>query len=135
MREKNIQFSENAKKELDNLSATIRETLDISYRAFIDDDASAASRVEALEQIVDEMKDIMRNNHILRLQNGECSIATGFIWSDLLTNLERTSDHCSNIALCVKDASEKNMNIHASSRMIKESHQSYVEYAEKYLNN
>ena len=135
MLEKNIHFSETASSELDNLCATVNEILDISYAAFINDDATAASRVEALEQIVDEMKDIMRNNHILRLQNGECSIATGFIWSDLLTNLERTSDHCSNIALCVLDASEKNMNVHASSRMIKEAHQSYVEYAEKYLNN
>ena len=68
--------------------------------------------VEPLEQVIDGLKEQMRTRHILRLQQGLCSIDAGFIWADLLTNLERTSDHCSNIAGCVIDMAQGNMNIH-----------------------
>ena len=61
----------------------------------------------------------MRSNHTIRLQNGACSLETGFVWSDLLTNFERISDHCSNIAACIIDASENNMNVHKSVRDMK----------------
>ena len=78
----------------------------------------------------------MRNAHINRLKQGNCSIEAGFVWLDLLTNLERTSDHCSNIAVCVIDAAEHTMNLHESLRIMKEDDkhfaERYVAYKNKY---
>ena len=68
------------------------------FRAFRDDDLEKAYRVEPLEQVIDDLKEKMRIHHILRMQQGSCSIESGFVWSDLLTALERVGDHCSNIA-------------------------------------
>ena len=92
--------------------------------------------VEPLEQVIDEIKEYLRDCHIRRLQKGKCTIETGFVWSDLLTNLERTADHCSNIAICVIDYHENNMNMHAAAKKIKKDKEHFVsqyyEYAEKY---
>ncbi len=137
MESKELSFSDAAKAQLAGLSDAISEILDLSYKAFVNNDLQAATTVEPLEQIIDEMKDMMRTSHITRLQQGTCSIETGFVWSDILTNLERTSDHCSNIAGCVMDAEKKNMNIHESLRMMKAESpyfkEQYDVYAEKYL--
>ena len=70
--------------------------------------------VEPLEEVIDQLKEQLRTRHILRLQQGSCTIDAGFVWSDLLTNLERTADHCSNIAGCVIDMAQHNMNLHES---------------------
>ena len=77
---------------------------------------SAAAQVEPLEQVIDALKEQMRTRHILRMQQGGCSIEAGFVWCDLLTDLERTSDHCSNIAGCVIDAAQHNLNLHETLR-------------------
>lgn len=78
----------------------------------------------------------MRNKHISRLKKGECSIEAGFVWADLLTTLERTADHCSNIAICIIDAADNNMNMHESLRAIKKEDPHFKEqcasYAKKY---
>jgi len=137
MQNKNITFSASAMRELDNLIAAIDEIVDISFAAFAGNNLQLAHRVEPLEQVIDRLKDMMRTNHILRLQQGACSIETGFIWSDILTNLERVSDHCSNIAGHMMDAAEDNMNIHESIRTMKaessEYKEQFAEYAAKYL--
>ncbi len=137
MEEKNLSFSETATAELSGLAAAISEILDLSYDAFVKENFQAAITVEPLEQIIDEMKEQMRTSHILRLQQGICSIETGFVWSDILTNLERTSDHCSNIAGCVIDAQQKNMNLHQSLRAMKAESpyfkEQYAAFAQKYL--
>ena len=73
-------------------------------------------RVEPLEQVIDKLKEEMRTRHILRMRQGQCSIEAGFVWADLLTDLERTSDHCSNIAGCVIDAARHNLNLHETLR-------------------
>ena len=65
----------------------------------MENDLALAATVEPLEQVVDQVKEEMRTRHILRLQRGECSVEAGFVWNDLLTDLERVSDHCSNIAV------------------------------------
>ena len=87
--------------------------------------------------MIDGLKEKMRNGHITRLKNGECSIEAGFVWADLITNLERTADHCSNIAVCVIDSAEHNMNLHESLRNMKKDNPSFDEkyafYADKYL--
>lgn len=137
MEKKQLSFSEVATVQLSGLSDAISEILDLSYKAFVNNDLQVATTVEPLEQVIDEMKDQMRTSHIKRLQQGTCSIETGFVWSDILTNLERTSDHCSNIAGCVLDAEEKNMNIHESLRVMKAESpyfkEQYAVFAEKYL--
>ncbi len=113
MNSKDLKFSESAMKELGVLTDAVEEILDLALRAFLDEDVEAASKVEPLEEVIDGLKEQMRTRHILRLQQGDCSIDAGFVWSDLLTNLERTADHCSNIAVCVLEAGS-DMNIHES---------------------
>ena len=75
---------------------------------------TTARQGEPLEQVIDDLKEQLRTRHILRMQQGQCSIEAGFVWSDLLTDLERTSDHCSNIAGCVIDAAHHDLNMHAT---------------------
>ncbi|MBP1558770.1 MAG: Na/Pi cotransporter family protein [Oscillospiraceae bacterium] len=137
MQNKNITFSESAMAEMSNLIGATEEIMEISFSAFVNTDLDAARKVEPLEQVIDRLKEMMRTNHILRLQQGSCSIETGFVWSDILTNLERVSDHCSNIAGCVMDAAENRLNLHASIHTMKAQSESYKElyadYAAKYL--
>ncbi len=137
LRSKNIQLTPGAHKEMDCLCSAVSEVLTLAYTAFVNNDLEAARNVEPLEQVVDALKAKMRNAHINRLKQGECSIEAGFVWADLITNLERTADHCSNIAVCVLDAAEYNMNIHESLRSMKKGNpyfeEQYAAYAEKYM--
>ena len=134
---KELAFTSSAVSELEIISSAVNEILDLSLTAFLEDDLKSASMVEPLEQVIDGLKEQMRTRHILRLQQGLCSIGAGFIWADLLTNLERTSDHCSNIAGCVIDMAQHNMNIHETLREAKSSsedfRQKYKAFAGKYL--
>ena len=132
MNGKKIAFTAAAKKEMDVLSAALGEVLEITMAAFGNNDWEAAASVEPLEQVVDHIKTILRNRHIARLKKGECSVEAGFIWSDLLTNMERTSDHCSNIALSIMDAHEHNMNAHQSLRSMKEGNPAFFEKLDTY---
>lgn len=136
MQGKGLKFSEDALSELQIIISAVNEILDLSLTAFLTDDLEAASMVEPLEQVIDHLKEQMRTRHIRRMQQGLCSIDVGFIWSDLLTNLERTSDHCSNIAGCVIDVANHNMNIHESLRSMRNDsedfQQKFREYASKY---
>ncbi len=106
IRDKNVSFSDEAKKELAVLMAAVTEILTIAETAYLRDDLHAASHVEPLEEVVDDLKDIVRTHHIRRLQAGKCTTEHGFILSDILTNLERVSDHCSNIAVCLMEIAE-----------------------------
>ncbi|MBE6718298.1 MAG: Na/Pi cotransporter family protein [Ruminococcaceae bacterium] len=137
MRDKNLTFSNDAVKELENLCDAVEEILNLTLKAFVKDDLNSANTVEPLEQVIDILKDKLRSGHISRLQQGICSIETGFVWSDILTNLERTSDHCSNIAGCVVDALARNLNLHESIRVMKAEDPHYKEqysiFADKYL--
>lgn len=119
LRNKDIRFSDTANRELTVLSEAVKEILALALDAFETGNVNAAFEIEPLEEIIDRLKEKLRANHILRLQQGDCSIDAGFIWSDLLTNLERTSDHCSNIAGCIIETSHHNLNMHESLRIIK----------------
>lgn len=134
---KDIQLTALARRELDTLCSAVSEILTLSYRAFVKNDLQAARDVEPLEQVIDGLKEKLRNDHIKRLKNGECSIEAGFVWADLLTNLERTSDHCSNIAVCVIDVTENNMNMHQSLQSMKKGNsyfdKKFASYSEKYV--
>ena len=137
MREKGIVFSEGAKEEMDSLCEATTEIVMLSYGAFIENNAEQANLVEPLEQVIDRMKELLRTRHIDRLRVGECGIEAGFVWSDLITNMERVSDHCSNIAGCVMDTKEQNMNLHESLKLLRSDNEfyreKYTEYTKKYL--
>jgi len=137
MREKNIVFSDNAKVEMDSLSAATIEIVRLSYSAFVENNDEQANLVEPLEQVIDRMKELLRTRHIDRLRVGDCGIEAGFVWSDLITNMERVSDHCSNIAGCVMDTKEQNMNLHESLKLLRSDsefyREKYTEYTKKYV--
>ena len=132
LNEKKIVFSDGAKKEMEVLCGALAEILDLTMDALHREDWEAASSVEPLEQVIDHIKSILRNRHITRLKRGECSVEAGFVWSDLLTDLERTSDHCSNIAVSIMDAHAHNMNAHQSLRALKEGNPAFFEKLDDY---
>lgn len=136
LRGKKLTLSEEAYREYQTMAAAIREIMGLTLQAFTQDDLAAAAQVEPLEEVIDELKERLRTRHILRMQEGKCSIAAGFVWADLLTNLERSSDHCSNIAGCVLDTARHSLKIHETLRAVKSGNQAFVEafqqYAEKY---
>ena len=136
IREKKLQFTSQALLELKVIYSAVEEILDLALTAFLKNDLESASTVEPLEQVIDRLKEQMRTRHILRMQQGNCSIEAGFVWSDLLTNLERTADHCSNIAGCMLDMAQQNMNLHESLREFRNGSQEYrrkfKEFEKKY---
>ncbi|MBQ3133055.1 MAG: Na/Pi cotransporter family protein [Clostridia bacterium] len=136
LRDKGLAFSDSAKAEIAVLSAAVGEILDLSLAAFLNNDPTMVEKVEPLEQVIDRLKEQLRTRHILRLQQGECTIDIGFVWADLLTNLERTADHCSNIAGCMLDFSHNDMNMHEALRSVKAGgaafEQQFTQYSEKY---
>jgi len=140
LREKKLSFSEQANTEIAVISAAVDEILDLSLTAFINDDLEAASLVEPLEQVIDGLKEQLRARHILRMQKGGCTIEAGFVWADLLTDFERTADHCSNIAGCVLDMAHQKLDLHEYLREVRTTSSDfkakYETYVRKYsLNN
>lgn len=109
---KDFVFSPQAKEELSVLCAAVSEIVQQSYAAYRDSNLQLAAAVEPLEQVIDELKSQIRSRHILRLQAGECSLDAGFVLSDLLTNLERVADHCSNIAGCLIEMTHSELDLH-----------------------
>lgn len=135
LHDKQLEFSRSAKYELSVMTAAVGEVMDLAVKAFAENDAQAASCVEPLEQVVDDLKNELRTRHILRMKKGECSIEAGFVWSDLLTNLERVSDHCSNVALCVLDLKKHTLSAHETQherKDVPEFAEQYRRYSEKY---
>ena len=135
--DKKIVFSEEANKELAVLSAAVLEILNLTESAFLENDTEKAGMVEPLEQVIDGLKSKIKKNHIRRLQNNECTIENGFILADILNNLERVSDHCSNIAECVIEISEREIiDTHKHMREVKSEdlgfETKYKEYKGKY---
>lgn len=112
MHEKGLSFSASALDQLDVIIAAVTEVLDLSTRAFFNDDVALAARVEPLEDVVDDLRAELKTQHIERLQRGGCTIELGFIFTDLLTNFERISDHCSNIAAYVIQTAMHTMAMH-----------------------
>ena len=133
---KNLSFSDAARHELTVLVSAVKEIVQLSFEAFQENNLEKAYQVEPLEQVIDDLKEKLRVHHILRLQQGLCSIETGFVWSDLLTALERVGDHCSNIAGCVVDMDHHDMNTHEALRSARIENESFGEqykaFAQKY---
>lgn len=112
MNEKQMEFSKKAQKELDTFLGAVREILDMSIEAFVANDVKTASRVEPLEEVIDDINTCVKANHIKRLQKGKCTIEQGFVLTDITTNLERVSDHCSNIAISVIEIDRDGFDAH-----------------------
>ena len=136
IRNKGLSFSVHAKQELAVLTAAVGEVMDLALDAFLQNNPALAAKVEPLEQVVDTLKEQLRNRHILRLQKGECTIELGIVWSDLLTSLERVADHCSNIAGCVIEMSHDSLDVHEYLDNVKAGGpgflRAYEAYAQKY---
>ncbi|MBQ8392351.1 MAG: Na/Pi cotransporter family protein [Clostridia bacterium] len=132
LNEKGIVFSDFALGELSVIISAVKEIVELSYTAFIGNDIAAAKRVEPLEQVIDNLKEKLRTRHIERLQNGGCTIEAGFIWSDLLNNLERVSDHCSNVAGCVIEMAQGSLDLHQYLKSLKDGKGEFVEQLEEY---
>ena len=137
IKDKNISFSDEANKELSVLMRAVEEIVQITYTALKNNDVMVAAQVEALEEVVDDLRDQIKLNHIRRLQKSECTIELGFVLSDLLTNYERVADHCSNIASCVVEISEYDaLDLHKYIHDMKEGNEGFVakynEYKAKY---
>ena len=120
MHDKQLTFSAEAKRELSVMVSAVTEILELSLTAFRDNDLDSAVMVEPLEQVVDSLRDYIKKQHVSRLQHQECTIEMGFILSDVLTNLERVSDHCSNIAGCLLEMSHESMDMHKYLRQVKD---------------
>lgn len=118
--EKNLTFTPEAQKELEAITDAVNEIFRLTIEAFEQNNLQLAQKVEPLEQVVDNLKKQLRQNHIDRLQKGICSIENGFVWADLLTNLERISDHCSNIAVRIIETALGRMDTHEYLHQIKE---------------
>ena len=119
MHEKKLEFSAEAKNELSVMVGAINEILDLTLESFKNGDMDSAIMVEPLEQVVDYLKEKLRKRHIKRLSSGDCTIEMGFILSDLLTTLERVSDHCSNIAACLLEMEHEDLDLHEYLRSVK----------------
>jgi len=99
--DKSIELSPDAIHELNVMEAAVREVLDLAIRALTDEDQESAHMVEPLEELIDDLSDEMKHRHVDRLQKGICTLQHGFVFNDLITNFERISDHCSNIAVAM----------------------------------
>ena len=133
---KKITLPADAQQELTTLEHAVQEIICLSLTAFRTGDLSAASRVEPLEQVIDGLKGQLRTRQIARLQKGACSLETGFIWTDLLTNFERVADHCSNIAGCMLETQHKSLDLHEYLDGVKQSapefRRDYEAYSQQY---
>lgn len=134
--DKQLTFSEECKKEISIISEAITENINKAFDAYINDDLRLAHTIEPLEEVVDHLIAELKNRHINRLQDGECTIELGYVYQDILTNLERISDHCSNIAGCLIEIEEKK-NIHAYLHELKKNDEQfrkeYRSYSENYF--
>lgn len=134
--EKNIYFSEEAKDEMTLLLNATGEILELSMEAFRDQKTENSKKIEAIEEVIDEICKRMRTFHIGRVQKGDCTIEMGFVFSDLLVNLERVADHCSNIAFCVLHSDNVNAEEHEFSENVvttQDFRMFFEQYREKYL--
>ena len=137
IKEKGLTFSAEATRELTVMRGAIADILSMAEQAFLKNDLKIAADIEPLEQVVDDLRDTIKHNHILRLQKSECTIEHGFVLADILNNLERVADHCSNIASCVIEISNYDaLDMHKYLSELRAGNENYdekySEYSKKY---
>lgn len=138
MHSKKIKFSEQALREIPVIINAVSEILDMSINAFVNNDVNLAKYVEPLEDVIDQLRSDLKTRHIERLRNGKCTIELGFILQDLLTNFERVSDHCSNIAVYLIQINDNSMDTHEYMNELKKLDRSefmdeFNDYKNKYI--
>ena len=137
IKEKNIVFSPEATHEIQMVTSALVEIINLAVDSFINDDMHAAAHVEPLEQVVDDLKSTLKERHVERLQKGKCTVELGFVFTDLLSNYERVSDHCSNIAVYTLKKDSDKLDTHKYLRNMKADSlgtfsEKYKEYSKKY---
>ncbi len=130
---KKIEFSKKALAELEVMCRATEEIIGLSITALSENDLYSAYLVEPLEEVIDQLRTKLKSRHIKRLQKGTCSMESGFVFMDILTSLERVSDHCSNVAVCLIQVNDDNFETHEYLRTVKTSGEEFDSYVEKYL--
>ena len=137
MRDKQMAFSAEAKAELQVFTQAVEEIVDKSIAVFETEDIQLAAEVEPLEEVIDDVSGELKQRHINRLREGNCTIETGFVLSDITNNYERIADHCSNIAVCLIQIGENGFDTHEYLGKIKRDNaqfkEKYLEYKQKYV--
>lgn len=134
MHSHSIRFSKDAVRELDVMSRAVQEILAKSICAFVEDDVDLAEEIEPLEQVIDNLKKELRARHSKRLQLSECSVENGMLFFDIINSLERIADHCSNLAVCIIELSNRSYQTHSYLKSVKsKSNKSFMELFEEYL--
>ncbi len=134
--DKKLSFSLDANRDLKVIYDAVAEIMTLAGRAFTENDIEAALNVEPLEENIDILKEEIRTRHIARLQRGNCSVDAGFVLNDILTNLERVADHCSNIAVCIIENRSNKLDMHEALREMRTDDENFREkfkaYGRKY---
>jgi len=129
-------FTPQAQAELTTMANAVSEITDMALSAFCTGDVDSAAHIEPLEQVVDTLKAQLRNRHILRMKQGNCSAEAGFLWSDLITDMERVADHCSNIAGYILELAHDSLDVHEYLHKMRSNNSDFsamhLRYAEKY---
>ena len=139
LKTKEISFTKDAESEMSVMISALNEIINDTYNVFVNGRLEFSDNVEPLEQVIDLIKSTLRTRHIARMRRGECSIEAGFVWTDLISNLERVSDHCSNIVECEMEIKNDRFDHHRYLQSIKDQSNEYADkyknYSEKYLAN
>ena len=133
MHEKQLNFSAGAMEELQSMISAVNEILDYAIDAFTTGDMEMAMKVEPLEETIDTLRDLIKAKHIERLKQGDCTIELGFVLNDLLTNMERVSDHCSNVAMCLMEVANNRFDMHGYQHDVENKSDFTDEYS-RYMN-
>lgn len=137
MKDKNLTFSKDAIEELKVFTRAIKDIVESTVVVFEENDMSVASIIEPMEEVIDNLSDELKNRHIKRLTENKCTIELGFIFSDITTNYERISDHCSNIAVCLIEVNENEFETHEYLDNVKHDSKDFKEkyhiFKEKYV--
>lgn len=135
MHKEKIHFSPDANKELDIMAKAVKEIIENSTNAFINDDVDMAQTIEPLEQVINNLKAQLRARHSKRMSDGECSIENGMLFFDIINSFERIADHCSNLAVCIIELSQGSYQTHSYLKGVKNSdNKSFMQSFEDYLN-
>ncbi len=134
MHKEHIHFTDDANKELDVMGRAVKEIIEISTNAFINDDVELAQTIEPLEQVIDNLKAELRAKHSKRMNEGECTIENGILFFDIINSFERIADHCSNLAVCIIELSQGSYQTHSYLKGVKKSsNTSFIKSFEEYL--
>lgn len=134
MQKGRINFSYEANYGIEVMSDAVSEIVEKSLKAFTDDNVELAKTIEPLEQVINNLNSKLRGMHAKRMQSGECSIENGILFFDIINSFERIADHCSNLAVCTIELSQKSYQPHSYLKIIKNvDNKTFSEVFQKYL--